>query len=151
MLIRKYVDWNGSAAMPATKRLAGVAPEVNLMILLHADDEACKQEIHPGFETHCRHHHNSQPGVSVAPQKRLMSFQKLKKNNLYLTTCHLFPIKNCQFLLAERKYTQFLYLRFHYKQTTSTEENFSMRHFCKINVIYISTHSVLPVNFSLNF
>ena len=90
MLIHKYVDWNGSAATPATKRLAGVAPEVNLMILLHADDEACKQEIHPGFETHCRHHHNSQPGVSVAPQKRLMPFKN--KKQLVLNNMYLFPI-----------------------------------------------------------
>ena len=30
MLICKYVDENGSAAMLAAKRLAGVAPEVNL-------------------------------------------------------------------------------------------------------------------------
>ena len=57
MLIRKCVDWNDSPAMPATKRLTGVAPEVNLMVLSHAGDEASNQEIHLGFETDCRHHH----------------------------------------------------------------------------------------------
>ena len=30
MLVHKYVDWNGLAAMLATKRSADVAPEVNL-------------------------------------------------------------------------------------------------------------------------
>ena len=35
MLVRKYVDWNGSTVILATKRSAGVAPEVNLVILLH--------------------------------------------------------------------------------------------------------------------
>ena len=43
MLARKYVDENGSAAMLATKRSAGVTPEVNLRILLCIGDEACKQ------------------------------------------------------------------------------------------------------------
>ena len=36
--------------MLVAKRSAGVAPEVNLRIPLHAGDEAYKQGIHSGFE-----------------------------------------------------------------------------------------------------
>ena len=42
MLVRKYVDWNGTAAILADKRSAGVTPEVNLRTLLHACNEAHK-------------------------------------------------------------------------------------------------------------
>ena len=38
----------------AIKRSAGVAPEVKLSNHLHKGDEACKQEIRLGFETHGR-------------------------------------------------------------------------------------------------
>ena len=40
MYVRKYVDKNGSAAMLAAKRSAGIAPEVNLRILLCTGDKA---------------------------------------------------------------------------------------------------------------
>ena len=43
MLVRKYVDEIGSAAMLAAKRSAGVTPEVNAKISLCAGDEAHKQ------------------------------------------------------------------------------------------------------------
>ena len=43
MLVHKYVDRNGLATMLATKKPAGVAPEVNLRILLHAGDETHEQ------------------------------------------------------------------------------------------------------------
>ena len=42
MLVCKYVDCNGLAAMLATKRSVGVTPEVNLRNPLHAGDEAHK-------------------------------------------------------------------------------------------------------------
>ena len=42
MVVCKYVDENGSAVMLAVKRSPGVAPEVNLGILLHAGDKAHK-------------------------------------------------------------------------------------------------------------
>ena len=42
MLVHRYVDENGLAAMLATKRSAGVTPEVNLRILLCADDKTHK-------------------------------------------------------------------------------------------------------------
>ena len=40
VLVCKYVDWNGSATMLATKRSASVTPVMNLRILLHAHDKA---------------------------------------------------------------------------------------------------------------
>ena len=52
----KCMDENGSAAMLATKRLAGVTQQMNLRIALHAGDKACKQGDHSGFETQGRHH-----------------------------------------------------------------------------------------------
>ena len=39
----KYTDKNGSVAMLAVKRSAGVTPEVNLRDLLHAGQEVSKQ------------------------------------------------------------------------------------------------------------
>ena len=41
-LFHKYVDKNVSAAMLAAKRSAGVTPEVNLSIPLHAVDDLYK-------------------------------------------------------------------------------------------------------------
>ena len=61
-----YVDQKRSAAMLPAMRLAGVAPEVNLRNPLHADNEAQKEGIHPGFETPGRRHQKSIAGVSVA-------------------------------------------------------------------------------------
>ena len=43
MLVCKYMDRNGSAIKLATKRSAGVTPDVYLRNLLDADDEAHKQ------------------------------------------------------------------------------------------------------------
>ena len=43
MPTRRYVEEIGSAAMLATKRSAGVAPELNLRNLLQADNKARKR------------------------------------------------------------------------------------------------------------
>ena len=61
------------AAMLAVKKSAGVTPEVNLRNPLHEGEEADKQGIHPSFETQGRRLQNSKTGVSVAPQKELVS------------------------------------------------------------------------------
>ena len=42
MLVRKYMDPNGSAIMLVTKKSVGVTLEVNLKILLHVGNKACK-------------------------------------------------------------------------------------------------------------
>ena len=83
MLVCKYMDENGSAAMLAAKRSAGVTPEVNLKILFtQAMKHACEGS-HPGFETQGRHHQKSKTGISVAPQKGLMS------SNFFNTECNM--------------------------------------------------------------
>ena len=71
--------------MLATKRSAGVTPEVNLRNPLHAGEKTHKQGIHPGFETQGRHHQKFKTGVSVAPQKELVSSKKFKKKKLKKT------------------------------------------------------------------
>ena len=60
--------------MLATKRLACVAPEVNLRNPLHAGNEARKWGIHSDFESQGRHHQKT--GISVAPQKVLITSTK---------------------------------------------------------------------------
>ena len=68
------MDEIGLAAMLATKRLAGVAPEVNLgECVAHTCLPSANKAAHSGFETQRRHHQKSKTGVSVAPQKGLMS------------------------------------------------------------------------------
>ena len=57
-------------------RSAGVAPDVNLRNPLYVGDELYMWGIHPGFETQGRHDQESQTGISVAPQKGLMSSKK---------------------------------------------------------------------------
>ena len=64
---------NGSTTMLTTKSSAGFVPGPNLGNLLHTGDEEGKQKIHPGFETHGRRQQKSKTGISVAPQKGLMS------------------------------------------------------------------------------
>ena len=67
------------AAMLATKRLVGVAPEVNLSNLLHTGEEAQKWGIHLGFETWGRHFQKSKTGVCVAHKKDFCPLKILKK------------------------------------------------------------------------
>ena len=59
--------------MLAIKKSAVAAPEMNLRNLLHAVNKAGKRGIHSGFGTQRRCHQSSKQGVSVAPQKGLMS------------------------------------------------------------------------------
>ena len=40
--------------------------------------------IHPGFETHVRHHQKSKTGASVAPQKEFMSSKNFFKTFFFL-------------------------------------------------------------------
>ena len=65
-------------AMPAdwlaAKRSAGVAPEVNLSEHVTSMPlSSANKAAHFGFETQRRRHQKSKTGVSVAPQKGLMS------------------------------------------------------------------------------
>ena len=65
----------GSAAMLAAKRSAGDPLEMNLRNPLHTVNKACKE----CFETQDRCHQKSKIGVSVAPQKRVISSKILKQ------------------------------------------------------------------------
>ena len=82
MLVRKYVGENGLAAMLTAKKSAGVAPKMNLRILLCAGDEACKQEDLPWLETQRIGHQKSKIGVSEVSQKGLMSSKNILKKNV---------------------------------------------------------------------
>ena len=75
------VEEIGSAAMLATKRLAGVAPEVNLrqcLTCLHqVQIRLSTLALKPGGDITSP---KSKTWVSVAPQKRTYVLQKLKKD-----------------------------------------------------------------------
>ena len=69
----KFEDQKDSAAMLAVKSSAGVAPEVNLRISLHAGKEV------PGFETQDTHHQVQNTGISGST-KRTDVLQLKKKS-----------------------------------------------------------------------
>ena len=52
--------------MLASKRSAGVSPQMILNNPLHTGQEAHKGGIHPGLETQGRCHNKSKTGISVA-------------------------------------------------------------------------------------
>ena len=67
------------------ERLAGVTPDVNL-----GESVTCiplpsmNKAVYYGFETQGRCHQKSKPGVSVAPQKGLISTKNLKRNKNFI-------------------------------------------------------------------
>ena len=64
-----------------TKRSAGVEPEVNLKEhVTCTPPPSANKAAHSGFDTQTRHHQKSETGLSVVPQKGLIS---LKKNFLH--------------------------------------------------------------------
>ena len=87
--VRKYVDENGSVA----KRSAGVAPEVNLRErVTRTPPPSSNKAAHSGFETQRRRYQKSKTGVSVAPQKGLLSSKFFfKKVRIRLPTLALKP------------------------------------------------------------
>ena len=81
MIGRRYVEEIGSAAILAATRLAGVTPEVNLRECeTHMPLPSVNKAAHTGFETQRRRHQKSKTGVSVSPQKGLMSSKKKNRN-----------------------------------------------------------------------
>ena len=69
VVVCKYVDQKGSAAMLGFKGSAGVAQEVNLRNPLHTGKKAPTQGIHLGLETQGWHHQKSKTGIPVVLQK----------------------------------------------------------------------------------
>ena len=75
----RYVEDISLAVMLAAKRSVGVAPEVNLReFVTHMPLPSVNKAAHSGFETQRRHHQKSKKGVSMAPQKGLMSSKNTK-------------------------------------------------------------------------
>ena len=72
MPAHRYMEENGSAAMLAAKRSAGDAQHVT-----HMPPPSVNKTTHSGFETQRRHHEKSITGISVAPQKGLVSSKNL--------------------------------------------------------------------------
>ena len=89
MLVHKYVDENGLAALLAAKRSASVTPEMS-----HRECTSCmpppsaNQAVHSGFESQRRHCQKSKTGVSVAPQRTCVH-QKFKIKNDAQYLCHI--------------------------------------------------------------
>ena len=84
------VGQNGSAAMVATNRPSGVAPEMNMRNPLHTGDESCMEWNPHSFETHSRRHQKSKRSASVTPQKRLVSSNlknKFSQKSLHISIC----------------------------------------------------------------
>ena len=98
LYVHKYVDQKDSAAMPAVKRSAGVAPEVNLRNPLHAGDEACKEEMYPGFETQDRLHRRSKSGVPVASQTKNLKILSWKSDPVI--PIYILPLSSIGLILS---------------------------------------------------
>ena len=79
--------------MLATERLADVAPEVNFRdCVTRMPLPSSNKAAYSGFETQRRRHQKSKTGVSVAPQKGLMSNKNLKQKKKY-TNAKVYRIK----------------------------------------------------------
>ena len=76
MPTHSYVEQNGLDARLAARRLAGVTPDVSIREnVICMPPPSANKVAHSGFETQKRLHKKSKTGVSVAPQKGLMSSQ----------------------------------------------------------------------------
>ena len=74
MPAHRYMGQNDLAAMLAARRSAGVTPEINLKEpVTYMPPPSMNKAAHSGCETERRHYQESKTGVSVAPQKGLMS------------------------------------------------------------------------------
>ena len=68
----RYTEKNGLAAMVATKRVAGVTPEVNLReCITHTPLLGVNKASHSGFEAKRRCHQKSKTGLSVEYKKEI--------------------------------------------------------------------------------
>ena len=77
MSAHRYEEENGSAAMLAIKKSAGVAPEMNLReCVTYMPLSSINKTAHSDFGTQRRRHQKSKTEISVAPQKRLFFKKK---------------------------------------------------------------------------
>ena len=78
----RYVEENSSAAMLATKRSAGVTPEVNVKEhVTPMPPQSTNKAAHSSFETQRRHHQKSKTGGISGPKKRTHVLETFKKKN----------------------------------------------------------------------
>ena len=97
MPAHRYVEEIDLAAMLATKRLAGVAPDVNLMEhVTHKLPLSVNKVAHSGFEAQRRRHQKSKRGVLVAPQKGLMSYKIYFKKKKEIFHASIMSVGNDQ-------------------------------------------------------
>ena len=83
MPAHRYVEENSLATILVAKRSAGATLEMNLREwVTHTLPPSANKAVYSGFETQNRCHQKSKTGVSVTPQKGLMSC----KRNLKKTT-----------------------------------------------------------------
>ena len=71
MSAHRYVEEIGSDAVLATKRLAGVAPEVDCVCVTHMPLSSTNKAAHSGFETQRRHHQKSKQDYQRPHKKDL--------------------------------------------------------------------------------
>ena len=116
----RYLEDISLVAMLATKRLAGVTPEVNL-----GEHLACmplsslNKAASSGFETQGRHHQKSKTKVSVAPQKGLVSSKNFKKILIRNFSCKTkrIGIKAFSYQVFERVHPEMLLIIHVFKLT----------------------------------
>ena len=88
MLIYKYVDENGLAAILATKKSAGVAPKMNLReCTSHTPPPNANKAAHSGFEIQRRYHQKSKNAGICGPTKGYVSNKNLKKRKKSVRIC----------------------------------------------------------------
>ena len=84
MPAHRYVEEDKLAAIPATKRSAGVTPEVDLgEHVTHMPPSSVNKATHSGFETQRRCHQKSKTGGYQWPHKKDLCLQKKFKNKFW--------------------------------------------------------------------
>ena len=139
------MEETSSAAMLATKRSAGVTPEVNLREhVTHTPPPSANKAAHSGFEIHRRHYQKSKTGVSVAPQKGLMSsknfFKKKYKGLIF------FPLGYLQESSIEKRLTHVLVDRYFSAEADFSSARCRRGKFLTFCVLF-HTSSVHPLHF----
>ena len=84
MPAHRYMEENGLAVMLATKKLAGVALEVNLQEHVpHTPPPSANKAAHSGFETQRRHHQKSKTeGISGRTERTCVPPKKFLKKRI---------------------------------------------------------------------
>ena len=80
MLAHRHKEENGLATILATKRSAGITPEVNVReCVIYTPLPSVNMAAHSDFETHSRCHQTSKKRVISGPTKELMLYNFFSK------------------------------------------------------------------------